>query len=50
MEKAKRKTEPNTRKKPPPNNKEPTPNVLRKSVFDTKNYYYYFTEVWKDRY
>jgi hypothetical protein len=49
MEKSKRKPEANTRKKPPPNNKEPTPNVLRKSVFDTKNYYYYFTEVWKDR-
>jgi hypothetical protein len=36
------------RRKPIPR-KEPTPNVLRKSVFDTKNYYYYYTEVWKDR-
>jgi hypothetical protein len=25
-----------------------TPIVLKKSVFDTKNYYYYFTEVQKD--
>jgi hypothetical protein len=37
-----------TSSKPPPN-KEPTPNVLRKSGFDTAKYYYYFTEVWKDR-
>lgn len=31
----------------PPNNV-PNSNVLRKSVFDTKNYYYYFTEVERD--
>lgn len=31
----------------PPPKKEPTPNVLRKSGFDTKNYYYY-TEIRKD--
>ncbi len=49
MEKAKKKPQEHKSRRKPPPNKEPTPNVLRKSVFDTKNYYYYFTEVWKDR-
>lgn len=46
-----------TKEKPPHNTKVIPPNpkseanniLLKKSVFDTKNYYYYFTEVWKDR-
>jgi hypothetical protein len=26
-----------------------TPNIFRGVIFDTKNYYFYFTEVWKDK-
>jgi hypothetical protein len=25
-----------------------TPNVLQKSIFDTKNYWFYYTEIRKD--
>lgn len=32
-----------------PPQKNITPNLLRKSVFETKNYYYYFTEIWKEK-
>jgi hypothetical protein len=48
MEQKQRKQQEHARRKLPPR-KEPTPNVLRKSVFDTKNYYYYYTEIRKDR-
>jgi hypothetical protein len=32
-----------------PVRKDVTPSVLRKSVFDTKNYWFYYTEVLKER-
>lgn len=47
MEKTESKRTHKAREAPP--KKDPTPNVLKRTVFDTKNYYYYFTEVWNDR-
>lgn len=37
------------KKSSPTNSKGVTSNVFTKSVFDTKNYYYYFTELRKDQ-
>jgi hypothetical protein len=28
----------------------PTSSILRNPLFDTEKYYYYFTEIWKDKY